>query len=159
MKTKPLTFLLALTFLFSLTSTSVFADHDFYYEKVIACGPKVVERIPNDISSLGYYVIHENMEGSHYSIYNNGIEFPSFKTIHYTNLYVQSGGVRWLEFKKSSDSIIKFELHTKQISRGWKVILTLDTVASTAIRKLIYDDPPEGFRSDARLLVCWDYKK
>ena len=78
-------------------SNKVFADHDFKYKNVFACGPSKVDTIPKGWEGSKYFVIHDNEKGDKFSIYN-GYEYSSFKKNHYAELYVQRGGERWLNF-------------------------------------------------------------
>ncbi len=100
---------------------------------------------------MGYFVIHDNEQGDKFSIYEKEYEYSSFKKIHYTNLYVQRGGERWLTFQKISDSIIRFELHNLQREYGkYLSVLTFDVVGMSAVLK-------ESWREETKLLVCWKY--
>jgi hypothetical protein len=134
-------------------SSTSFAEHDFTYKNVFACGPKVVKSIPWGWRRMNYYVIHENEQGNEFSIYRNQYEYSSFKKIHYTDLYVQVGGERWLTFQEISDSIIRFEFHllNKTQKSSLVSVLTFDVLGMSAVVKHTWSD------ADPDLLVCWKY--
>ena len=128
-----------------------FADHEFKYKNVFACGPRVIENIPKGMNGSNYYVIHDNEHKDKFSIYTREYEYSSFKTIHYTNLYVQRGGERWLTFEKISDSIIRFELHDLQKEYGkYITVLNFDVLGMSAVVNF-------PWREETNLLVCWKY--
>ncbi len=129
------------------------ADHDFEYENVTACGPEIVSSIPYGHAGRDYIVIHDNKAGDQFSIVSNGYEYSSFKRMHYTELYVQRGGEKWLEFEKLEGASIRFELHDDQ-SRYQKyvTVITVHTDFLTAERTFSWKDEPLS-------LVCWNYAK
>ena len=142
---------LLIAFFIIISPSTSFADHEFTYENVFACGPRILETIPKGMEGMGYFLIHDNEQGDKFSIYEKEYEYSSFKKIHYTDLYVQRGGERWLTFQKISDSIIRFELHNLQKEYGkYLSVLTFDVVGMSAVLK-------ESWREETKLLVCWKY--
>lgn len=142
--------LITLNMVFTMNA---FADHDFKYKNVFACGPSIVKDLPQGIDGGNYFAIHDNEEGDKFSIYSKEYEYSSFKKIHYTELYVQRGGERWLNFNRLTDSIIRFELYNVQKEYGkYLTVLTFDMVGMSAIRK-------DSWREETELLVCWNYGK
>ena len=97
-------------------SSNLFAEYQFKYKDVYACSPKKFEfyhEIQGDFLNVSEtFIIHFSDDGDHFSIFTNGLEFSSFKKIDSTQLLVQSGGIRWLEFQDLGSSMILFKLNT-----------------------------------------------
>ena len=129
------------------------ADHDFEYVSAIACGPEVTTRIPQGTQAYAHFVIYDGQGGRHFVIMNAGREYASFKRMHYSELYTQRGGERWLEFERKDDGSIAFELHDQQARYGkYLADLRYDPDQMRASVEFNWRDTPLA-------LVCWDFKK
>ncbi len=58
---------------------NAFADHDFKYKNVFACGPSIVKDLPQGIDGGNYFAIHDNEEGDKFSIYSKELSIHHSK--------------------------------------------------------------------------------
>lgn len=136
--------------LFSLQSTG--SAYEFVYKDVYACSTSKFE-FSGDIDliqALNTYVIHTSAKDQHISIIFNHSEYSTFKQIESTYLYVQAGGLRWLEAIKIDDNITRFSLHTETKEDKFFTTLLFDKSSLSAVVK-------GNLSEDSKLLMCWDH--
>ena len=100
---------------------------------------------------MSTYIIHTSNDPNHFSIIRNNDEYATFKKIENTELYVQSGGIRWLEFYKFDNNTTKFTFFIDRHKHGgslFKFFLIFDLQTMTAI---------ENKFDENKLLMCWKY--
>jgi hypothetical protein len=137
------------TFVFAMESS-----YEFIYEDVYACSTKKFDSFDDldTVTSLQTYFIHTSKIDEHFVIFLHGQEFPSFTKIKSSALYLQAGGLKWLEFYNLSDDITKFKLYFKKGDGTHITNLTFDKNALSAVRKT-------SWQEESQLLICWDYIK
>jgi hypothetical protein len=129
-------------------------NYEFAWEDVFACSTKIFKSV-NDLdtaTSLSSYIIHTSKTDNHYVVFTHGNEYPSFRKHRSTELYVQSGGIRWLEIEDMSGGVTKFTLYLKKNNEIYTANLNFDKSSLAAVVKKSWADKSE-------LLICWDYLK
>lgn len=135
-------------------SSNLFAEYQFKYKDVYACSPKKFEfyhEIQGDFLHVSEtFIIHFSDDGDHFSIFTNGLEFSSFKKIDSTELFVQSGGIRWLEFHDLGSSMILFKLNTLKNNRSFLASLLFNKKNKSAF----YSNSWSEYEVN---LPCWNF--
>ena len=136
--------------LFSLHSAG--SAYEFVYKDVYACSTSKFEWSGEIdlLQTLNTYFIHTSAKDQHISIISNHNEFSTFKQIESTHLYVQAGGLRWLEAIKIDDNITRFLLHTEKKDDKFLTTLLFDKSSLSAVAK-------SNRSEDSKLLICWDH--
>jgi hypothetical protein len=150
-----------LIFFFDFTSSYASdIDYRFKYKDVYACSLEKFKFLYNNDYRiwLNTYIIHTSEKDDHYVIFHNGNEYPSFKKSVSTNLYIQAGGLRWIEVDKMIGGTLKFKLYFLEESNvhlGESLanvdILVFDKESLSAISK------KQWSITGSEMLVCWDY--